>query len=159
MFIYLGYFDPYILNFISFVLVFFSYPWLFPPLICFTLLSYVVNFSIKNIIRQPRPSNEIRLFNSDHMKIDTYGMPSGHAQIVSFFTVILIYLYKNTYLSLFSLIVSLATYYQRWLYRAHTLGQVVVGACLGAATGYIFIFYINDTYLEDKNPLQLDNEL
>jgi len=90
------------------------------------VINTLLNQVLKEWIKQDRP---VPIKNS-------YGMPSLHAQSVSFATV---YLYcvkqSNLYLLLEGAL-SLITLYQRWKTRKHTPEQLAVGSVIGSIMGY-----------------------
>ena len=149
----IGYFAPNILFILSCYLLW-SKPFLLIYYFIGFFINILLNIILKVIFKQPRPSEDIKLFNiainnGKRMKYDVYGMPSGHAQ-TSFYSVIFIYLvFKNNYLSLFYLILSLLTLYQRVKYKNHTFSQVVVGSIVGLLVGYI-IFYLSTKKITGK---------
>ena len=60
-------------------------------------------------------------------------------------TTLLILIYKNIYLTLFSIILCVNTFYQRYNYRNHTLAQIIIGALIG------IIFALLSSYKEADN--------
>ena len=104
------------------------------------ILSELLNILLKGIIQEPRPKNQIK-FN-DH-KASYYGMPSGHAQNATFQSLILCYQLNNIYSYIFSLLVCILTFYQRYKYRRHTLKQIF----FGGLTGFLFGYFSLNTLL------------
>lgn len=114
--------------------------------ICGIFLNTILNIVLKGIIKEPRPSEDPKLFNialkhSLRFKFingyphDIFGMPSGHAQS-TFFSTIYIYLaLKDIKISIIYLIISLLTMYQRVLFNNHTVLQVFAGAIVGILFG------------------------
>jgi len=114
--------------------------------ICGFFLNAILNIVLKGIIKEPRPSEDPKLFNialkhSLRFKFingyphDIFGMPSGHAQS-TFFSTIYIYLaLKDIKISIIYLIISLLTMYQRVLFNNHTVLQVFAGAIVGILFG------------------------
>jgi membrane-associated phospholipid phosphatase len=115
-------------------------------LACYLLgigINSVLNLFLKGIIRQNRPKNEIHLFElgSKHgkrYKSDRYGMPSGHSQSVGFSLAYLVFMNMSQLVSWLFAFVSAITLTQRYIYRNHTLLQIIVGFMLGNVIGYIF---------------------
>ena len=109
-------------------------------------LNSILNLVLKGIIKEPRPSEDPKLFNialkhSLRFKFingyphDIFGMPSGHAQS-AFFSTIFIYLaLKDIKISIIYLIIALLTMYQRVLFKNHTVLQVLAGAIVGILFG------------------------
>jgi membrane-associated phospholipid phosphatase len=96
---------------------------------------------LKHIIKQPRPSQDLSLFNASiahgrRMSFDVYGMPSGHAQNVFYSTTFIFFSLNNPVISIIYLIIAINTGYQRIKYNNHTLLQVICGAFMGIFVGY-----------------------
>lgn len=119
--------------------------------ICGFFLSSILNLVLKGIIKEPRPSEDPKLFNialkhSIRFRFingyphDIFGMPSGHAQS-AFFSTIFIYLaLKDIGITLFYLFIALLTMYQRVLFNSHTVTQVFAGAIVGILFGgFIYV--------------------
>ena len=156
----IGYLTPNVLFIISCYLLW-SKPFLLVYYFVGFFLNVILNVILKVTFKQPRPSEDIRLFNiainnGKRMKYDVYGMPSGHAQ-TSFYSLVFIYLvFKNNYLTLFYFILSLLTLYQRVKYKNHTLNQVIVGSIVGSMVGYL-IFYLSTKKITGKLKLKKDD--
>ena len=106
---------------------------LFFFIIITNILSELLNIILKGIIQEPRPKNQIK-FNGKTAKY--YGMPSGHAQNATFNSLLLCYQVNTWYACIFSLFICLATFYQRYKYRRHTLSQIFLGGVTGLLFGY-----------------------
>lgn len=138
---YIGYLGPMILLVSSIVLLI-SKPTLLSTYIFGFVMSVIINSILKYIIKQPRPSEDLSIYNASiahgkRVSFDKYGMPSGHATGVFYSTAFIFFALKNPYISLFYLIISINTAYQRVKYKNHTILQVIIGAIVGAITGYI----------------------
>ena len=110
------------------------------------ILNEVINYFLKGIIRQPRPSEDestLNILHTAHKVVGShkYGMPSGHSQCVFFSTAFIYLVTRNTKLALFYIFMSLLTVIQRVNYYYHTVAQVVLGGLLGLAVGTFFYFY------------------
>ena len=109
-------------------------------------LNSILNLVLKGIIKEPRPSEDPKLFNialkhSIRFKFvngyphDIFGMPSGHVQS-AFFSTFFIYLaLKDIRITIGYLLISLLTMYQRVLFKAHSVIQVLAGAIVGILFG------------------------
>lgn len=121
------------------------------------LMNSGVNKILKGIIKEPRPDNSIDITNIEvHNGADIYGMPSGHSQSVSFSTVFVYLVQKSEWLLLFNTIILVLTILQRWNYRKHTIGQLLVGSIVGALVGsisYLTIKKIIETPTMDKRKI------
>lgn len=105
-------------------------------------INIIVNILLKVLIKQPRPSEDINVFNASiaqgrRVEFDVYGMPSAHAQNVFYSTAFISFALKSPAISLVYLLISINTGRQRIKYKNHTLLQVVCGAGVGLITGYI----------------------
>lgn len=108
----------------------------------FTIFGSIFNHIVKDLIKQPRPKRQRYLYDFEKDKkngvytgAQTYGMPSGHAQssFYSMFTVL--FTVPNNYIKLGSILIACNTCWQRWVYRNHTIIQILIGSLCG-----IFIF-------------------
>ena len=110
------------------------------------VINYFLNYVLKGIIKQPRPSGDVELINiathnGKRVGYEIYGMPSGHAQM-AFYSVVFIHLaLKNIKITVLYLLVAVTTMYQRVKYQNHTVLQVVVGSLIGLVIGYIFFIF------------------
>jgi len=127
-------------------------------LFCNTLLNYV----LKGIIKEPRPSQNSKLINLalNNGRIfsnDIYGMPSGHAQSSLYSTIFIWLAFQNKNILILYLCFTLLTMYNRINTKSHTILQVIVGAIIGTFMG-CFIFYIATKKIKGKfKPKEEDN--
>lgn len=143
----IGYQGPYILGvFSSFFLWnkpnYFTFYWMG------WILNVVLNLLIKGIVQEPRPLEDLHIFNSEKEQLkrigfDRYGMPSGHAQMVFYSVSFLYFVFRSNILLFTTLFLSIITNYQRVKYKNHTIKQVVVGSLVGSFVGYAF-YMISD---------------
>jgi membrane-associated phospholipid phosphatase len=106
------------------------------------VLNLIINIILKALIKQPRPSEDLSVFNASvthgkRISFDRYGMPSGHATSVFYSTAFIFFALKSPLLSIIYLIISINTGYQRIKYKNHTLMQVICGAITGTIIAYI----------------------
>jgi len=106
------------------------------------VLNLIVNIILKSLIKQPRPSEDLSVFNASvahgkRISFDRYGMPSGHATSVFYSTAFVFFALKDPVLSIIYLIISINTGYQRIKYKNHTLMQVICGAIIGTLAAFI----------------------
>lgn len=112
------------------------------------ILNSILNIILKGIIQEPRPmfdSKKVSLakthakqfFFQNGIPYDIFGMPSGHAQMAFFTTIYMFFSLKHRNLLYLYLIFSLIICYQRVKYDFHSIEQVVVGAIVGSAFGYL----------------------
>ena len=117
-----------------------------PRLLYYYLLglpfNFMVNYLLKGMIQDPRPSNDteliqIALHNGKRIGPDVYGMPSGHTQNAFYSIAFIHFTFNNNWLTLGALSLGLLTMYQRVKYNNHTIYQVVAGAIVGSLVGYM----------------------
>jgi membrane-associated phospholipid phosphatase len=138
---YIGYLGPAILMILSIFLLI-NKATLLSTYIFGLIISCIMNCILKYIIKEPRPSEDLSIYNASiahgkRVSFDKYGMPSGHATGVFYSTAFIFFALKDPYISLFYLIISINTMFQRVKYKNHTISQVIVGAIVGAITGYL----------------------
>lgn len=102
--------------------------------------TFVLNSVLKLLIQEPRPSKDIRTLeiaikNGHRLGFDKYGMPSGHAQTCGFCLAFMTMLFKSPFISLFYAVLSMITMYQRYIYRNHTIMQLIIGFAIGLISG------------------------
>jgi len=147
IFDYLGYFGPKILLVFSILLLLAKN---YRSYLSYYLIGYVLNillnYILKGIIRQPRPTEdkkliEMALHNGKRFGYDIYGMPSGHSQGVFYSTAFIHLVLKNPQITLIFFLFSLNTIIQRVNYKNHTILQVLTGAMVGIGFAYLVYYY------------------
>jgi len=139
-----GFFSPWLLMLISITQLWTRRPFLYAYIIG-SLINKCVNTVLKNTIKQARPSNGKSIMNEPYDGEHVYGMPSFHAQS-SFFSITYLYLTnRSLFLLGIELLIGIASIYQRWKYRRHTVEQLGVGSFIGMAMAYITHFITNRT--------------
>ena len=98
----------------------------------------LLNVTLKSLIRQERPPNQINLLKFDYTDAKQYGMPSGHSQQVAAAVYLILSLTKSRTIIALALSQSIATTFQRVLTRKHTLGQVVAGIIVGTIYSHLW---------------------
>jgi membrane-associated phospholipid phosphatase len=155
-----------------YIIIFLDYIGLFGPLILFlfsvfllwnksnyltyyvygSVLNGLLTLILKGIFKQPRPSEDPKLFNLaikeskrfkfiDGYPYDIFGMPSGHSSSVIFSTMFIFCVFKNNRFLLLYLLISMITMIQRITSNNHTFTQIIAGAFVGAIFSYL-IFYM-----------------
>ena len=102
-----------------------------------------LNHMLKNIIKQPRPINMKFINPSDLNSSKEYGMPSGHAQLTSSIMTFLILEFNNPYINAIAVLQLLLTVIQRYIYRMHSISQLIAGTIIGCLSGGIFYIGFN----------------
>uniref|UniRef100_A0A6C0HR97 Phosphatidic acid phosphatase type 2/haloperoxidase domain-containing protein n=1 Tax=viral metagenome TaxID=1070528 RepID=A0A6C0HR97_9ZZZZ len=110
------------------------------------VLNLIINIILKELIKQPRPSEDLSIFNASvahgkRISFDRYGMPSGHATSVFYSTVFIFLALKSPVISIIYLLLAINTGYQRIKYKNHTLTQVICGAIIGTIAAYLAYLY------------------
>jgi len=145
---YVGFFGPYILTLFSMFFMF-QNPnynmWLF---LIFNLINIVLNFILKNVLKDPRPNNEKKFMNIQRLNIDKYGMPSGHAQVAWYNVGIIMLNTIPISIKLISLVIACLTMYQRYNFNNHSVIQLFVGTVIGLLFAYISDYFIK--YIDYK---------
>tara|TARA_Y100000389_G_scaffold200460_2_gene240959 strand:- start:22143 stop:22646 length:504 start_codon:yes stop_codon:yes gene_type:complete len=152
----LGYYGPFILLIVSHTMIFCFFDSIYTNCIvsfCLfisTIFSIFVNNFFKNLIKQPRPNNKTFLNNIDKNHSKQYGMPSGHAQLVTQMFTFLFLQFNNHAISLYAFLQVLLTCWQRWEYKMHSVQQLIIGCLLGGTLGTLLYCGIQN-YLRYKN--------
>jgi membrane-associated phospholipid phosphatase len=95
---YIGYQGPYLCSFIT-CLSLLEKPFYLIIFIIGCYLNYLLNYRLKGIIKEPRPKYPVVYIDDNLIKrAEIYGMPSGHAQSISFAIVFLFLTKGHTYL-------------------------------------------------------------
>ena len=111
----------------------------------------ILNIILKRTFQQPRPNIDQKSFDlalkhtkyilfKDGIHYSIFGMPSGHSQSVFFSTAFIYLSLRKNNITYIYLGISLLTMLQRVVYNHHTVPQVIVGALIGSAVGYLFYY-------------------
>jgi membrane-associated phospholipid phosphatase len=145
IFDYIGHYGPIIVFIITISNIFYMkyYLWSFFLL---TLINAKLNEIFKLYIREHRPNNQISFIDHNSLTgAHLYGMPSGHAQGISF-SIIYLYLVKHSLPLLFlTLFIGGLTLYQRWKFHRHSIEQLSIGFIIGSFLGYFAYQFTNYT--------------
>jgi membrane-associated phospholipid phosphatase len=145
----IGFFGPLILFFINTYNLWVQKLYLIGYFI-FLFVNSIVNKILKFVFKDPRPYGSINIISSEiHYGADIYGMPSGHAQSVSFSIIYLYLVQKSNWLIVLNSIILLLTVIQRWNYRKHTIEQLLFGSIVGLICG-VSSYYIVKYGIENK---------
>lgn len=125
------------------------------------IINSLLNILLKGIIKQPRPSEDIHMFNIKLMSgkrigYDKFGMPSGHAQSVFYSTLFILFALKNNIITFFYFIISFLTIYQRIKYFNHDIYQVIIGSIIGSILGFSFYTYTKEL-LKGNMKMKMDD--
>lgn len=141
LFDWIGYNGPYILVLICCILLVGRYNAFFIGYIIFSLMNKQLNDILKLFFKQSRPKGQIYT-GIDHDKFkgsQFYGMPSGHAQSISFSIIFVYLITRSQYFLLFMGLIWGLTLYQRYKYKRHSIEQLALGSLVGG--GFAVISY------------------
>lgn len=122
------------------------------PVIIVLILSYVINYILKNIFLRPRP-DVLRLVNES-----SYSFPSGHSMInASIYTILVLLIMKNfngkkkkivicTLLIIICILIGISRIYL----GVHYLGDVIAGWILGILVAFIIYLIIDKIKIGNK---------
>ncbi len=134
---YIGYFGPAII--FSFVVInIYKQQALMIAYVILAFMNMKLNHFIKNTIEESRPTGEKHVFpEADRKGARKFGMPSGHAQGVSFNSVFLMLAKPSFFNTLFCVTVWGITLWQRWAYKNHTWSQLIAGSVVGSLVAFV----------------------
>lgn len=136
----IGFFGPIILSILTVIILWGRMKYLQLYLV-FMLFNLLLNKQLKDIIQSPRPVNHDKnMIYKTFEKTsgtETYGMPSGHAQSVSFSTLYMYLVTKSKNLLIGSSFISSLTLLQRYRFKRHSIRQLFVGSVIGCLVAYI----------------------
>jgi hypothetical protein len=110
--------------------------------ILLTIINIFFNKFLKLWIREPRPIKITRDHFTELDKLlmadaEYYGMPSGHAQGITF-SIAYLFLVRESYFWLYiGLFLFVITLYQRWISKKHSIQQLIIGSIIGSTFGYL----------------------
>ena len=127
----IGYYGPNISDGVNifFFSIFYKSLWFY--VIFGILISRLINAILKKIFRVER-QKQIP-FHGHIAKC--YAMPSGHSQAVTYCATLMYFF--NKYLFIMLALIALSTMRQRYVYRNHTIPQIIIGGIIGVILGYI----------------------
>lgn len=107
----------------------------FMRLFVLVAITALLNAYLKDLWQDPRPDLALRM---DHEVGDSFGMPSGHAQIAVVLWLWLAYEVRRPWFWLLSTVVVAGIIFSRLYLGAHDVEDVLVGASLGGVTLLLF---------------------
>ena len=155
----LGEFGPFLLFIISMLLLRNKYN-LFSYYLYGFFLNAMLNLLLKGIIKQPRPLHDpnvlrarVELNSSNRfvyvVPVETFGMPSGHAQSALYSTIFMFLALRDVKITLFYLLICVLTMIQRVRNYFHSVIQVVVGTIIGIIFGFC-VYYMASSRIVGK---------
>lgn len=129
---YIGYYGPVILLVIS-IIIFIERTKTLITYILFFIVNILLNGVLKQLIREPRPNGNTLFNDSENTEgVEQFGMPSGHAQSVAYTATFLYLFTKSPDIFIGACFIGAITIYQRYKYKRHSIGQLLVGVTIGA---------------------------
>jgi hypothetical protein len=101
------------------------------------LLSLLLNAYLKYLFKDPRPDSMFRL---DPLVGQSYGFPSGHAQIAMVFWFWIAWEARKTWIWILSSILVVGISFSRLYLGVHDMGDVLGGMLIGLLSLILFIF-------------------
>lgn len=101
-------------------------------------LNVMINCVLKEVINQDRPIGSKHVNNLEkYIDEGSKGMPSGHAQVVG--SELMFAMLSNSFITkIIMLLQTGLTIYQRYIYKKHTISQLIVGLIIGMLYSYFF---------------------
>jgi hypothetical protein len=109
----------------------------FLRLLVLVALTALLNAWLKDFWQDPRPDIALRM---DHEVGDSFGLPSGHAQIAVVIWFWLAWELRRTWAWLVAAVVAVGIIFSRLYLGAHDVEDVLGGSLLGVATLVVFEF-------------------
>jgi membrane-associated phospholipid phosphatase len=114
--------------------------------------STLINKALKLVFKEPRPEGSRTIIGEPYQGADEYGMPSGHAQSVTFSMTYLYLVTQNALWLALELCVGCLTLSQRWKYKNHSVSQLTVGALVGFFLGY-YGYQLTNQWIQKKQSI------
>lgn len=157
---YIGFYAPLILIFISIIVLQNKIKYLHVYIIGL-ILNNILNAILKYAIKEPRPSKdsrilEIAISNGKRFGVDSYGMPSGHAQNCAYNLTFITLVFNNPFITGLYLVITFLSLYQRHKYFNHTSLQLIVGFVNGLCFGYL-VYLVGNKWLKGNLTIKSDD--
>lgn len=115
------------------------------------ILNNILNIILKLIIKEPRPNDEqkaieIGVVNGSRIGFDKFGMPSGHSQNCGYNLAFISLTLNDIFVTTLYILISIVSLLQRYLYKNHSMLQLLVGLSIGIGFGYL-IYLIGNKYI------------
>jgi len=126
------------------------------------ILNNILNILFKFFIKEPRPLEDLKLIeiaivNGYRIGIDKFGMPSGHAQNCGFCLLFVTLVLQNYYIISLYLLISFISLFQRYLYKNHTLLQLIIGFIIGLLCGFL-TYWFAKKHVEGNIKMKTDED-
>jgi membrane-associated phospholipid phosphatase len=160
LFDYIGLYAP-IIQFILTLFLLRKMPIYLRVYVAGTILNNIINIILKLTLKEPRPNNEqkaieIGVVNGARIGFDKFGMPSGHAQNCGYNLAFIILTLHNQFVTTLFAAITIISLLQRYLYKNHTVLQLIVGLFVGIGFGYV-IYLIGSKYIMGNIKMKKDD--
>jgi len=158
---YIGIFAPVIL-FILTLFLLRNMPTYLQFYVAGNILNNILNIILKIIIKEPRPNDEqkaieIGVVNGSRIGFDKFGMPSGHAQNCGYNLAFINLTLDNLFITTLYILITIVSLLQRYLYKNHTILQLVVGLLVGIGFGYL-TYLVGNNYITGNIKTKKDDD-
>jgi membrane-associated phospholipid phosphatase len=158
---YIGIFAPVIL-FILTLFLLRNMPTYLQFYVAGNILNNILNIILKIIIKEPRPNDEqkaieIGVVNGSRIGFDKFGMPSGHAQNCGYNLAFINLTLDNLFITTLYILITIVSLLQRYLYKNHTILQLVVGLLVGIGFGYL-TYLLGNKYITGNIKTKKDDD-
>lgn len=125
------------------------------------ILNNALNILLKIAFKEPRPDGdqkaiEIGVANGVRFGHDKFGMPSGHAQNCAYcLTFITMTLNSPAITGIYS-VITLLSCIQRYVYKNHTVLQLIIGLLVGLTFGFL-LYQITNNALKGNIKMKRDD--
>ena len=125
------------------------------------IINNIINIILKLSIKEPRPNDdqkaiEIGVVNGARIGFDKFGMPSSHAQNCAFCLTFVTLVLNNPFITSIYAIITIISVFQRYLYKNHTILQLIIGFLVGISIGYI-TYLVGTKYIMGNIKMKKDD--
>ena len=124
------------------------------------ILNNILNIILKIIIKEPRPNDEqkaieIGVVNGSRIGFDKFGMPSGLAQNCGYNLAFINLILNDIFITTLYILISIVSLLQRYLYKNHSMLQLLVGLFIGIGFGYL-TYLLGNKYIMGNIKMKKD---
>jgi hypothetical protein len=125
------------------------------------ILNNIINIILKLAIKEPRPNDEqkaieIGVVNGARIGFDKFGMPSSHAQNCGYCLAFITLVFNDPLITTIYALISIISVFQRYLYKNHTILQLIIGFIVGIIIGYI-TYLVGTKYIMGNIKMKKDD--
>lgn len=125
------------------------------------IFNNILNIILKIAIKDARPNDdqkkiEIGVVNGSRIGFDKFGMPSGHAQNCGYCSTFITLVLNDPFISTLYSSISIISLFQRYLYKNHSLLQLIVGLVIGIGFGYL-TYLLGNKYIMGNIKMKKDD--